>query len=41
VVLLLGDFAFLDMKSIEDVERFSVCEGNFRLCRQVERSLQS
>ena len=32
VVLLLDDFAFLEMKGIEDGERFSVCERNSRLC---------
>jgi len=32
VVLLLDDFAFLEMKGIEDVKRFSVCQRNFRLC---------
>jgi len=31
VVLLLDDFAFLNMKSIEDVKRFSVGERYFRL----------
>lgn len=32
MVLLLDDFAFLEMKGIEDGERFSVCERNSRLC---------
>src|SRR5262245_13060797 len=32
VVLLLDDFAFLHMKGIGDVKRFSVCEPYFRLC---------
>ena len=32
MVLLLGDYAFLEMKGVEGVERFSVCERNFRLC---------
>jgi len=32
VVLLLADFGFLDMKGIEDVRRFSVCQRHVRLC---------
>src|SRR5262245_1501371 len=31
MVLLLDDFTVLDMKGIEDVKRFSVCERNFPL----------
>ena len=37
MVLLLDDFAFADVKGIQDVKRLPVCERNFRLCRDPSR----
>src|SRR5215468_3890809 len=37
VVLLLEDFALLNIKGIEDVKSFSVCQRNLRLCGNPSR----